>query len=336
MSVAARGSRITRASWLEESSPAASEVRAGLTAPRKRLPPWLFYDDEGSRLFELITELPEYYLTRAERSILEKGADDIVAAAAQGSEHALQVAELGAGTAIKSQVLLRAVVRRQGKCRFLAVDVSTAALSMARSRIEEQEPDVDVRPVAARFEDALPHIHRLGPTQLVLFLGSSIGNLEDQEATALLRSVRGAMAPGGALLLGVDQCKDPAALIAAYDDAQGVTARFNKNMLARINRELGGRFVLDRFRHVALWNAGLSRMEMHLESTIDQIVAVAALGIEVPLRKGEWIHTESSRKYDRASVARLLRSGGFEREVSFEEESGRFCLHLARADPNRT
>ena len=179
-------------------------------------------------------------------------------------------------------------------------------------------------------DEALPHIRAIGPRRLVLFIGSSIGNFEDDEALQLLSGVRASLAPGGALLLGTDLRKDPAILIPAYDDARGVTAAFNKNVLARINRELGGAFDLDRFAHVALWNDEKSRIEMHLESLCDQQVEIAALGTEIRFRQGERIHTESSIKYDETRVDGILHAAGFVRERTFTDPEGLFAVHLAR------
>ena len=311
-------------------SPIEHAVRSGLLRPDKRLPPWLFYDAEGSRLYEQITELPEYYLTRAEWSIFQSRGDEIVAAAANGSSRPLDVAELGAGTATKSLLLLQATVRRQGGTIFMPTDVSAEALAIATERIAREEPRVTVRPVVGHHEQALLEIRTLEQHQLVLFIGSSIGNYEDEDARELLRAVRRSLRKGGALLLGTDLRKDPRTLVRAYDDAQGVTAAFDKNLLVRINRELGGGFDLDSFRHVALWNDARSRIEMHLESLVDQTVRIAGLRVDVPFRRGERIHTESSVKYDDAMVDDLLGASGFTREATLLDAEERFAVHLAR------
>jgi dimethylhistidine N-methyltransferase len=315
-----------------EESPIAHDVREGLVRADKRLPPWLFYDAAGSDLYEQITELPEYYLTRAERSIFETQSDAIVAAVAGMSRDPLHVAELGAGTATKSQILMRAVARRprDSAPTFLAIDVSSSALDIAAARFAREEPHIAFRPLVAHHEHALDAIRRMGKRQLVLFIGSSIGNFDDDEARRLLRGVSRSLLPGGALLLGTDLRKSASVLVPAYDDAQGVTAAFNLNVLARINRELGGRFRIDRFRHVALWNDAASRIEMHLESLVDQVVRIDALGLHVTFRRGERIHTESSVKYDDAHVDALLGASGFVRERSFRDRDERFALHLAR------
>lgn len=313
-----------------EESPLARDVREGLARVDKRLPPWLFYDAVGSQIYEQITELPEYYPTRAERSIFETQADAIVSAVAGPSRDAIHVAELGAGTATKSQILLRAVARRQDVATFLAIDVSSSALAIASARFAREEPRVHFRAQVAHHEQSFDTIRRLGQRQLVLFIGSSIGNYDDDDARRLLRGVSRSLLPGGALLLGTDLRKSPSVLVPAYDDAQGVTAAFNLNVLARINRELGGHFRLDRFAHVALWNEAKSRIEMHLESRADQVVRVDGLGLHVTLRRGERIHTESSVKYDDAHVDALFGTSGLVRERSFLDAEGRFALHLAR------
>jgi dimethylhistidine N-methyltransferase len=308
------------------------EACRGLFERPATLPAWLFYDEVGSELFERITELPEYYLTRAERAILEAHADEIVAMAAGSEGRTLRVVELGAGSATKSQILLDAVVRRQGTCLFVPVDVSPSALEGAVARLGRELPRVEVRPVAATHEAALPAIRAVGPTRLVLFLGSSIGNLEDEDAVRLLRSVAATLLPGAALLLGADRRKDPAVLLRAYDDAAGVTAAFDKNVLARLVREVGADFVLDRWRHEARWNADRSRIEMHLVTDEAQTVTVPGLG-RVAFAAGDSIHTESSHKYDTRHVDRLLVASGFRRRATFTDPDGLFDLHLARLDP---
>jgi len=260
----------------------AAAVRAGLMRRPKRLPAWLFYDEAGSRLFDEITERPEYYLTRTERAILTRHADSMVACAA-GREAGqlesfsldgvscarLRIAELGAGSADKTRLLLKAAVARQGTVIYEPVDVSMTALEAAKERIESEIPGVTVMP---RVEDYTQGFEldpaAPGERRLVLYIGSSIGNFEPWEAERVLTRVRAGLNPGDAILLGVDLKKDVDTLLAAYDDAAGVTADFNLNMLARLNRDLGAEFQLDAFEHCAVWNARESRMEMHLESRV--------------------------------------------------------------------
>jgi L-histidine N-alpha-methyltransferase len=314
----------------EPESDIASAVRQGLGRSPRALPPWLFYDARGSELFEEITRLPEYYLTRAERSILETHADSIVQWAARGTEERLHVVELGAGSAVKTGVLLEAIVRRQGRALYVPVDISETALQDATLRLQREQPNVEVRPVAATHEAALPAIRAVGPRRMVLFLGSSIGNYEDNEAISLLQTVSRALAPGAALLLGADRRKDPAVLLPAYDDAAGVTAAFNKNLWSRLNRELWADFDLDAWRHVALWNDERSQVEMHLESTRPQQVHIRALGERYHFAQGERVHTESSVKYDRPRIEHILRSAGFVPEAVLTDPEDRFDLHLGR------
>jgi dimethylhistidine N-methyltransferase len=312
----------------------AEDVRRGLTAHPKTLPPYLFYDEEGSRLYERITELPEYYLTRAERGILVSHARDIVERV-QGAAPSLGVIELGAGSASKTQVLLRAIVERGRRCTYVPIDVSRSALAAATQRIGEALPRVQVRAMPVTYDRALRALGEVPSPRLVLFLGSSVGNMPDVDASALLGQFRRALAGDTWLLLGTDLRKSPGVLRAAYDDAAGVTAAFNKNLLVRINRELGGHFDLEGFRHRARWNERKSRVEMHLESTRAQEVAVDALGLRVRFEVGETIHTESCAKYDLPRVGRILASGGFALEATYADHERGFAVHLAATDHGR-
>jgi len=311
------------------------EVRRGLTARPKTLPPVLFYDEEGSRLYERITELPEYYLTRAERSIFAEHADELVGLALGGAEagRPLTVIELGAGSASKTELVLEAVLRRQPTCLYIPIDVSRAALEGAERRLAASLPAVRVRGIVAPHQQALPELAKIEGPALALFIGSSIGNLDDREAEGLLRGLRRALGRRASLLLGTDLRKAPEILIPAYDDAAGVTAAFNRNVLVRINRELGGHFEPARFRHLARWNEARSRIEMHLESANDQSVPIDSLGIVVHFRRGETIHTESSVKYDLPHVGRLLEAGGFSPPSVYLDRERRFAVHLARVAP---
>ncbi len=303
------------------------DVRRGLTAHPKTLPPYLFYDDAGSRLFERITELPEYYLTRAERGILASHAREIVERVRRSAE-ALTVIELGAGSASKTEILLGAIVEQRARCTYIPIDVSRSALAEATQRLGEALPNVTVRAMPATYDRALRALNDTPLPRLVLFLGSSVGNLSDDEASDLLRRVRFAFPGETWLLLGTDLRKAPAVLCAAYDDAAGVTAAFNKNLLVRINRELGGNFELDSFRHVARWNADESRIEMHLESMRVHEVVIDALGLRLRFDVGDTIHTESCSKYDLPRVERLLAAGGFALASTFPDRELGFALHL--------
>jgi L-histidine Nalpha-methyltransferase len=313
-------------------TPVGAEVYEGLTARPKTLSPWLFYDEEGSRLFEAITELPEYYPTRTERAIFARYADEILAAAAKGgNETQLTMIELGAGTATKTGLLLEAAVRRQGAVNYLAIDVSESALSEARQRIEAQIPGVTVASRVADYTGGMEEIPADGKRRMVLYIGSSIGNFEPGDALHLLRDVRRQLAPGDRLLLGADHVKERSALVRAYDDEAAVTAAFNKNVLKRINRELGGDFNPRLFRHRARWNHEHSRIEMHLESLIAQRVTIAALEMEVKFARGETIHTENSYKFTGTGVFSLLERAGFGMTRLWTDEREWFGVYLATA-----
>ena len=264
----------------------AAAVREGLRSRPKRLPPWLFYDEAGSRLFEEITELPEYYLTRTELGIFTAHAPEMIATAA-GDER-LRIAELGAGSAHKTRLLLAAAVERQRTVLYEPVDVSASALDAARERIEGEILGATVSAQHLDYTQGLKlEPAGNGERRLVLYIGSSIGNFEPHEAKRLLDRVRAGLKPGDGLLLGVDLMKDEATLLAAYNDAAGVTAKFNMNLLVRLNRELGGDFDPEGFGHRAIWNEAESRIEMHLESRTEQQARLAALDFEVEFAPGE-------------------------------------------------
>jgi dimethylhistidine N-methyltransferase len=316
----------------------AAAVRDGLSSRPKRLPPWLFYDQAGSRLFDEITERPEYYPTRTERGILAMHADRIVALAAQPAEFRpagsnpsrLRITELGAGSADKTRLLLAAAVARQGTVVYEPVDVSASALDAARERIEREIAGVAVSPRVMDYT----HEFELAPTgdrRLVLYIGSSIGNFDPWQAAELLSGVRSGLKSGDGFLLGADLVKDEPTLLAAYDDAAGVTADFNLNLLTRLNRELGADFDLDSFEHRAIWNVPESRIEMHLESRIAQRVWLDALDLAVDFAAGETIHTENSYKYRPGQPEAMLTAAGFTPVETWTDAPGWFAVCLARA-----
>jgi L-histidine N-alpha-methyltransferase len=312
------------------SNPVAAEVLNGLTEQPKTLSPWLFYDQEGSRLFEEITELPEYYVTRTERNILAQHADEIVAAAAGG--RGLSMIELGAGTATKTGLLLNAAVELQGSVTYYPIDVSASALEEARTRLEAELPEVTVEPIVADYTEGMRQNSALrAGRRLVLYIGSSIGNFSPADAVEVLRGVRSQLQPGDGLLLGTDMVKDTRLLHAAYDDAAGVTAKFNMNLLTRINRELDANFNPQLFRHQARWNEQQSRIEMHLESLLAQKVEVRALDLQVKFRLGETIHTENSYKFTDQRVVTLLSRAGFKLRQQWSDAKGWFTVYLAVA-----
>lgn len=307
------------------------EVRRGLLRRPRSLPPWMFYDARGSQIFERITELPEYYPTRTERSILASHCDAIIAAACPDTSEAVRLVELGAGTASKTTILLDAALRLQGDVLYAPVDVSSDALDVACEAIATSLPEVCMSPIVANYVTNPPQLESFDGRTLGLYIGSSIGNFTPQEARTILRNLRGELQPGDALLLGVDMVKDESTLVAAYDDRARVTAEFNLNMLHRLNRELGADFDLARFRHRAIWNPAESRIEMHLESTRGQYVCIPAANLDIYFAKGECIHTENSYKFTEVSIGMLLRDAGFEAEQAWTDKRGWYSVTLARA-----
>jgi len=302
---------------------------AGLTAPRKTLPPWLFYDGPGSLLFEQITELPEYYLTRTERALFAAHAEAIVSALPAP----IAIAELGAGTASKTGLLLAAALRRQPTLLYQPIDISPSALAEASATLTAMA-GLTVAPVAANYVTAPYAIARPAHHSiLALYIGSSIGNFSPGEANAILCTLRAQLQPGDALLLGTDLApsgrKPVATLLAAYDDAAGVTAAFNKNILARLNRELDADFDLDAFAHRVRFHGPCSRIEMHLESLTAQTAHVA--GRTIHFAAGETIHTENSYKFTSASLDALLTTAGFTPTRTFHDEAHTFAVTLATA-----
>lgn len=308
-------------------SPIAEDVLQGLSANPKRLPAKLFYDAEGSRLFEEITQTAEYYPTRTEFSILKEYAGEIATTAGAN----LTLVELGAGSATKTRALIEAILRRQLRLEFHPVDVSPAALRDAVASLNGDYAHLHVSPIVADYTADFPPLQSLPGRKLVLFIGSTIGNFEPSEAAQFLRDIRQSLEPGDAFLLGIDLVKDPRVLHDAYNDAQLVTEKFNKNVLLRINRELGGDFDVRLFKHVAFWNAGASRIEMHLKSRAAQTVNVRDLNRSFHFERGERMHTENSYKFTPASIAKLLSASGFRLEKSWTDPKKWFCVLLARA-----
>ncbi len=298
-----------------------AEALAGLAEPRKSLSPKWLYDARGSALYELICELPEYYPMRTELRILERNAEHI--ADAVGSR--ALVFEFGAGSGRKTERLLSAL---HAPVAYLPVDISREALLRTAAAIAARFPAVEVRPVAGDFMNGvvLPHEGLDAARRLAFFPGSTIGNFDPPDAVALLRRMGREAGRGGALLIGVDAPKDRAALERAYDDAEGVTAAFNLNLLARMNRELGADFLLSAFRHRAVWNERLSRVEMHLVSQRDQAVHVA--GRLIGFRAGESIHTESAYKWEPRAFDALAAIAGWRHVRSWTDERAWFSVRL--------
>ncbi len=316
------------------SSAVACEAVQGLTATPKTLSPWLFYDEAGSQLFEQITLLPEYYLTRTERGIFSDHAAEMLDQAA--GDQTLTLLELGAGTATKTGILLAAAVERQGEVVYQPVDVSESALEEARENIETNIPGVTVLSQVADYTAEPLHLQREpGVRALALYIGSSIGNFAPRDAQDVLRNLRSQLQPGDCLLLGTDLAKDETTLLAAYNDASGTTAAFNLNVLVRLNRELGADFNLDEFTHKAIWNAAESRIEMHLISNATQTIWIPANtgspAVKLEFAEGETIHTENSYKFTTATVASLVQSAGFTPVQTWHDADTLFAVTLAKA-----
>jgi dimethylhistidine N-methyltransferase len=292
----------------------AEDVRQGLSKPQKELQPWYFYDALGSALFAAICELPEYYLTRAESEILRKHGASIARALLDPE----RIIELGSGDGRKTSLLLDAVVARQPRLTYIPIDVDDTVLQSSARDLLSSFPGLRVSAIRGDYRD-LASLITPAPHTVVLFLGSSIGNLDPQAAGSMLRDVRRALAPGNALFLGADLQKPKSIVEPAYNDSLGVTAAFNLNLLARINRELGGHFDLAAFDHRAFLNENQSRIEMHLVSLVRQSAAIDALQMEVRLERGETIHTENSYKYSQSDLQSLAHEGSFTIEQTWTD-----------------
>jgi dimethylhistidine N-methyltransferase len=290
------------------------DVIAGLSLPQKALPPKYFYDAAGSRLFERICRLREYYLTRAELALTRSQIGAIASFAGRGCE----LIEYGSGEGLKTRLLVRALRPKV----YIPVDISQAALERAAQRLSREFAWLRITPVNGDFSRPLRILAGARRRRVVYFPGSTIGNLTPQEAHAFLAMSR---AQAARMLVGVDLKKDANVLHAAYNDARGVTAAFNLNVLARINRELGGDFRLERFSHYAFYNAPLGRIEMHLVSLADQEARVA--GHRFAFQRGESIHTENSYKYSAAEFRALAAQAGFTGKKLWTDRRGLFALH---------
>jgi len=303
----------------------AEAVRVGLTSTPKTLPCRFFYDEYGSRLFERICELPEYYPTRTELEILSACAAELACALPRRTS----LVELGSGSSSKTRVLIEALLARHGRLRYVPVDISRSILEESAHSLLDDYPALEVLAIAAEYQHGLHRIRaQEAPCKLIAWLGSSIGNFDEAEAVAFLARVRRAMTPTDRMLVGMDLKKDPAILERAYDDAAGVTSRFNKNLLTRINRELRGHFDEAAFRHEARWNDERGRIEMHLVSEIEQTVEIDALNLDVSFARGESIHTESSHKYTLGEIDALVAAADLRIERRWLDDDGRFSVNL--------
>jgi len=301
------------------------DVRAGLTAAPKWLPPKWFYDDRGSELFDEITRLPEYYPTRVERAVLAGCAGEIARIT-----DAKTLVELGSGASDKTRLLLDALHGGAGLAAFVPLDVSDGALARSTVEISAAYPGLAVRGIVGDFTRHLGHLPA-GGGRLVAFLGGTIGNLLPAERARFLRAMRAALDPGEWFLLGTDLVKDPGLLVPAYDDAAGVTAEFNRNVLRVINRELGADFPVADFAHVALWDAGQEWIEMRLRAPRPVRVHVAALDLTVDFAAGEELRTEVSAKFRRDGLTRELATAGFALRHWWTDPDDLFAVSLARA-----
>ena len=301
------------------------DIRDGLSATPKQLSPKYFYDERGSELFEEITQLPEYYLTRAERSLLEKKIPEIVT-----SVRPCSLVELGAGSATKTRIILDAM--RESGCAecYVPIDVSKEFLEATAVQLQTDYSDVRITPVVSDITEqfSLPPV--ASPT-LVCFLGSTIGNFPRAQAVPLLSHVAAAMRPSDRFLLGADLVKDPAIINRAYNDSRGVTAAFNLNVLERLNRELKADFPVKDFEHRAFYSSKHRRIEMHLVARRAHTVVIPEIG-EISFREGETIRTELSYKYDKASLEDILAAAGLSIEKWMPADDGSFALALARAE----
>jgi dimethylhistidine N-methyltransferase len=313
----------------------ADAVLEGLNSRSKTLPCRFFYDEAGSKLFEAICDLPEYYLTRSEREILTNHADKIVS----GLPADLTLVELGSGSAVKTRLLIEALLKERDILRFTPIDISKSALEESSQDLLKHHPSLEILAVAGEYQDGIEALkeENSGP-ELILWLGSSIGNLTRSEARDFLHGIRDSMSDGDRLLVGIDLRKSASILEPAYDDAAGVTAAFNLNILNRINGELGGNFDLDAFRHLAVYDDVEGRVEMHLVSQTDQTVRIDALDREFSFVQDERIHTENSYKYALEEIDTLVEWTDLKLKGQWFDSEERFSLNLLQRgeDPLRS
>jgi|SRR5450631_599057 len=301
------------------------DARLGLTSSPKWLPSKWFYDKRGSDLFEQITRLPEYYPTRAEASILLARAGDI---AARTGAHTL--VELGSGSSEKTRLLLDALAAEGTLREYVPLDVSESALRDAVTAMHGDYPSLAVHGVVGDFTQHLDRIPGQAP-RMVAFLGGTVGNLRPDERATFLGQLRNTLTPGEWLLLGTDLVKSPDVLVPAYDDAAGVTAEFNRNVLAVLNRELGADFDVDSYEHVAIWDPENEWIEMRLRAAAGARVTLAMLALDIVLESGEEIRTEISAKFRKEGIEAELATAGFDLDCWWTDPEGRFALSLARA-----
>jgi L-histidine N-alpha-methyltransferase len=312
-----------------KAAPFCAVVAEGLSTPRKWLPCRFFYDRTGSELFERICDLPEYYLTRTERAILERSSAEIVAAA--GRE--IAVVEFGSGSSIKTRLLLAAALHNQPRLHYLPIDISGDFLRSSALALLNDYEGLDITAIAAEYHDGIARLPHTGLPRLILFLGSSIGNFTREEATEFLTHVRASMRPNDRLLIGIDLLKERRHIEAAYNDSQGITAAFNKNLLTRVNRELGANIDTGAFMHAAPFVEEHSRIEMHLVCRRSHQAYVSAVDMTFQFHQGETIHTENSHKYSLSGFAALCQQAGLSVQRRWADEREWFALLLIGPEP---
>jgi dimethylhistidine N-methyltransferase len=323
----------------KQASEFAADVLVGLSSPQKYLASRYFYDQAGSELFEEICLQPEYYPTRVEASILKDCSPQIAATATHapksGPLNGISVVELGSGSSSKTRILLNKFLDLGLNVHYFPIDISRKMLEESVGKLRTDIPRVSTVGIPMDYGSGLEHVNALINTRgdssrskLILFLGSSIGNFEPKQSVSFLRMIRQKMSPGDHLLVGFDLQKHPSIIDAAYNDRQGVTAKFNLNLLERINRELDGDFSLDKFVHKAFYNERLRRIEMHLVSLVDQDVHIGRISRSFSFKRNETIHTENSYKYSLRQIGQMATQSGLEVKASFMDSNGWFALSL--------
>lgn len=299
----------------------AEEVKKGLQSPQKSLPCKYFYDEAGSKLFEQICALPEYYIPRAEREILERHSDDM----AKLFPEELVLVELGCGNAEKTRILIEAFLKSKASLKYVPIDISRSTLKDTCKKLKAEYPAIQVIGVAAEYNEGLKKLKALEKKQkLILWLGSNIGNFDRKDAAEFIAKVRLSMNPTDRFMIGIDMRKHRRVLELAYDDPKGVTAKFNLNILTRINKELGANFKLSKFKHRAVYDEDIGRIEMYLVCTGTHVVNIANLGLDIPFLEGEAIHTENSYKYSVGEIRVVAKMAGMSVEHMWMDGCRRF------------
>lgn len=306
------------------------EVRQGLCSDPKHLSSKYFYDKKGDRLFQEIMALPEYYLTRCELAIFERYKEELVELFSQGTPH-FNLVELGAGDGKKTKILLQSLIHRKINFDYLPIDISQNALDQLEGSLKKNMPQVPIRPLQGTYLETIKKLDSLGSTKkVILFLGSNIGNFTHTQAISFLKNLQKSMREHDLLFIGFDQKKEPQAVLDAYNDVTGTTAAFNKNILARINRELGGNFDLDKFLHWEVYDPESGTAKSYLVSKEAQTISIEALELEVAFGPWETIHTEISQKYDGKSIAWLTGEAGLAIETFFTDSRDQYRNYLLR------